>query len=532
MSPFLVVAAGVSLILFAVRFLRKGLIKWVGPSFDHRLASMMGTRAGAMLSGLAFGVMAPSSTTQSVLAANLVSNRKIAPENILSFLLWANMGITVTVQLISLKVSGLYPVPLVAGAALFMFSSSRIPRALGQCLFAFGLVFLAMALIGESSSTLVASGDMGEVVRILARHPVLLFVFAAISAFALQSSMAILGAFFAASHAGAFGLQALLPAVMGATVGIGITTLATCWSIPGPRRRLAASALALKLAVCAPMLVFLPEVSSAAAVLPVSPASQAAAFHAVLNLLIALLATSVGPALRGFFCPPTKTTPVVSLDYGVLGDPDLALACASRETLKMGESVRLMYGEVWRSPKPDHEFMGRTLHSVEEIEDEVSAYVSRMDWESMSPHQRELAFGLLNFATHLAVVADMLCNRLRPLAEKLASGEVDLAPPGRQDLDKVRDMVARRLDLSTAVLVSRDPEVAKSFLELGAEVKRETILALKRQYGGGFAASASDPSAFSSVVSILRRISGQLNTIGHTFSPSLLEAADENPGAT
>jgi phosphate:Na+ symporter len=372
---------------------------------------------------------------------------------------------------------------------------------------------------------------MGEVVRILARHPVLLFVFASVSAFALQSSMAILGAFFAASHAGAFGLQALLPAVMGATVGIGITTLATCWSVPGPRRRLAASALVLKLTVCAPLLLFLPEVSSVVSALPVSAASQAAAFHAVLNLLIALLATAVGPALRGFFSPPPPPSAVVSLDYAVLGDPDLALACASRETLKMGEAVRLMYGESWRSPKPEHEIMGRTLHSVEETEDEVSAYVSRMDWESMSPHQRELAFGILNFATHLAVVADMLCNRLRPLAGKLASGEVELAPPGHQDLEKIRDMVARRLDLSTAVLVSRDPEVAKSFLELGAEVKKETILALKRQYGGGFAASASDPSAFSSVVSILRRISGQLNTIGHTFSPSLLEAADENPGA-
>lgn len=525
MSPILVVASGVALILFAVRFLRKGLIKWVGPSFDQRLASMMRTRLGAMLSGLAFGVMAPSSTTQSVLAANLVSNKKIAPENILSFLLWANLGITVTVQLISLKVSGLYPIPLVVGAALFMFTRSRIPRALGQCLFAFGLVFLAMSLISESSSTLVASGDMAEMVKILSRHPALLFVFAAFAAFALQSSMAILGAFFAASHAGALALHALLPAVMGATVGIGITTVVTCWSIPGPRRRLATSALVLKLVVCVPMLVFLPEISSMAETLPVSPASQAAAFHALLNLIIALLATAVGPALRGFFSPPASAPTLVPLDYAVLSDPDLALACASRETLKMGEAVRLMYDEAWRAPKPDHDFLTRTLHSVEEAEDEVSAYVSRMDWDSMAPHQRELAFGLLNFATHLAVVADMLRNRLCPLVEKISSGDHEMPAPSRQDLARVREMVARRLDLSTAVLVSRAPEVAKSFLDLGALVKKETILTLKRQYGGGFSA-ASDPSSFAAVVSILRRISGQLNTIGHTFSPSLLEAAD------
>jgi phosphate:Na+ symporter len=487
---------------------------------------------GAILAGLVFGVLAPSSTTQSILAANLVSNRKIAPENTLAFLLWANLGITVTVQLISLKVSALYPVPVILGAALFMFSRSRIPRALGQCLFSFGVIFLAMSLIGSAAGTLVSTGDMGEVVRILSRHPILLFVFAALAAFVLQSSMAVLGAFFAASNAGAFDLHALLPAVMGATVGIGITTLVTCWAVPGPRRRLAAAALVMKMGICVPVLLLLPQVVVLVSALPLSPAPQAAAFHGALNLLIALLATAVGPLLRSFFGPEGKPSQPSPLDYAVLGDIDLALACASRETLKMGESVRQMYEEVWRAPSTAKDTLNRSLHSVEEVEDEVSAYVSRMDWESMSAHQRELAFGLLNFATHLAVVADMLCNRLRPLAEKLSAGELELGHLGHQDLDRIREMVSKRLDLSTAVLVSRDPEVAKSFLELGSSVKRETILALKRQYGGGFAASTPDPSAFSSMVSVLRRISGQLNTIGHTFSPSLLEAADTAPEAT
>lgn len=530
MSPLLIVVAGVALILFAVRFLRKGVIRWTGPSLDRRLASLMGTRVGAMLSGLAFGVMAPSSTTQSVLAANLVSNKKIAPENILSFLLWANLGITVTVQLISLKVSGLYPIPLIVGSALFMFAHARIPRALGQCLFSFGLVFLAMSLIGESSSKLVASGDMGEIVKILSRHPALLFIFAALSSFALQSSMAVLGAFFAASHAGAFGLSALLPAVMGATVGIGITTLVTCWSIPGPRRRLAAASLALKLTVCLPLLYLLPKVVFVVSLIPISPAPQSAIFHAILNLSIALLATAVSPALRKFFRPPIASPTRVPLDYAVLGNPDLALACASRETLKMGESVRLMYEEAWRANSLNPEMMPRALHSVEETEDEVSAYVSRMDWASMTSNQREIAFGLLNFATHLTVVADMLYHRLRPLAGKLLSGEAVLGASARLDLGNIKELVARRLDLSTAVLVSRDPEVARSFLDLGSTVKKETILALKRQYGAVGGLALPDPASFSSIVSILRRISGQLNTIGHTFSPSLLEAADDSPG--
>ncbi len=524
------VATGVALILFAVRYLRKGLIKWAGPSFDHRLAGMLGTRLGSTLAGLMFGLIAPSSTTQSALAANLVSNKKISPENILAFLLWANLGISATIQLISLKVSGLYPLPLTVGAALFLFSRHRIPRALGQCVFAFGLVFLAMSMISQAAAAVVSDGDMSQVLQILSRHPILLFVFAAIMAFALQSSMAILGAFFAVSYAGAIGLSSLLPAVMGATVGIGITTLVTCWSVPGPRRRLATVSLLLKILVCAPLLAFLPSVIALVSLLPVPSAPQAALFHAALNFTIAVLATMIGPHLRGFFSPPPPSATTAPLDYTVLRDTDLALACASRETLKMGERVRLMYESAWVTGPgaPSRENVVADMHAVEVAEEEVSAYVSRMDWKAMNPPQREIAFGVLNFASHLSVVADLISSRLRPMVERLAEGTSPLDASLLLDTGRIREMVARRLDMSTAVLASRDPEVAKTFLELGSSVKREAIMMLKKQYEDGETLPSNALPTFASMVSILRRISGQLNTIGHTFAPSLLEAAESS----
>lgn len=524
MQHLLEIAAGVSLMLFGVRFLRKGLIRWAGPSFDARLASMMSSRRGSIMAGLVFGILAPSSTTQSILAANLVKNRRISPENILSFLLWANLGITVTVQLISIRVGALYPLPLVLGTTLFMFGKTRVPKALGQCALAFGLVFLAMSLVGAASSSMMSDGDLSRIAEILTRHPGALFVFAAALAFALQSSMAVLGVFFAASYSGALGLAPLLAVVLGATVGIGITTMVTCWTLPPPAPRLAASSLILKLSVCLPVLLVLPSVASALSVVPLPPTSQSALFHAALNLSVALLATIVGPSLRTFYGPkPTPATPS-PLDYSVLAIPELALACASRETIKLGESVREMYEAAWH-PSPE---LHSRLHRVEEAEDEISAYVSRMDWSSMSPAQREIAFGILNFVSHLSVVSDMVCTRLGPCIAALetTSGQTDSV--ALEDLRLTREMVARRLDMSTAVLASRDPEVARAFLELGSAVKRETITALKRQYErGSHPQHPGTPSPYDAVA-ILRRISGQLNTIGHTFYTSLLESADSS----
>jgi len=492
------------------------------------MASLMGTRLGSILTGLVFGTVAPSSTTQSVLASQLVANKKIAPENILSFLLWANLGITLTVQLISLKVGALYPIPLSLGAALFMMGRGRIVRSCGQCLFAFGLIFLAMNLIGTSASQMASDRDVAALMEILTRHHAAMFVFAAVAAFATQSSLAVMGAFFAASYAGVVDLESLLPVVLGSTVGVGITTLAACWAMGGPARPLALSALILKISVCLPALMLLPQVSILTASLPFAPATQAAAFHAAVNLAVALLATAVGPLLRGVFqakSAPTSTP----LDYSLLSSPEMALACASRETLKMGETVRRMYELAWSSAG-DQEGSAH-FHSAEELEDEISSYVSRIDWGAMTPRQRELAFGVLNFVSHLSVVADMIWSQLRSQVSKVSNADRNLEGHTWQDLIRIREMVARRLDMSTAVLASRDPEVAKSFLELGNAVKRQTIVALKRHYERSSHSGISEPdSALSQAVSILRRISGQLNTIGHTFSPGMLESAEESSG--
>jgi phosphate:Na+ symporter len=502
------------------------MIRWAGPSLDSKMASLMGTRLGSILTGLIFGTLAPSSTTQSVLAAQLVGNQRIAPENILSFLLWANLGITLTVQLISLKVGALYPIPLIAGVTLFMLCRRRIPRSAGQCLFAFGLIFLAMNLIGDAASKMAADGDSATIMEILARHKIAMFIFAALAAVVTQSSLAVMGAFFAASYSGVVDLGGLLPVVLGATVGVGITTVAACWGMGGSARPLAISALALKISVCLPALLLLTQVTHVMSQVPVAQATQASLFHAMLNLTIALLATAIGPLLRSAF--QSKVSPAsLSLDYSLLASPELALACASRETLKMGETVRRLYELSWGSLGEREGASG--LHEVEEAEDSVSAYVSRMDWRTMTPRQRELAFGILNFVSHLAVVADMIWTQLRVQVEKLSDGEKNPENQNWGDLLKIREMVARRLDMSTAVLASRDPLVAKAFLDLGLEVKKGTILTLKRQYASLSQSPPPDPNySIASVVSVLRRVSGQLNTIGHTFSPGILESAEES----
>jgi phosphate:Na+ symporter len=538
MDPFVQIASGVALILFGVRFLRKGLIRWLGEGLDARFAGWMKNRLGAAASGFIFGTFAPSSTTQSILAVNLLKNKKIEPANVLSFLLWANAGITVTVQLISLKITSFYPLFLLMGVAGFQFSKNQRIRAIGQCLLSFGLIFLAMSTISSASAQLSSGGDFAEVMKIAGRHPWMMIFFVAICTFALQSSMAVMGITFALSSASLLPLPGVLSAVLGTSLGIGLTTLVAGWGDPRTRL-LAVSGLLIKGGILSIAALSLPTLENWTVMSSLPAQTAGAATHAILYVSTAavgtLLSPLLSPWLRKFDSEASFSDSAISLDPTLLSSPRLALACASREAVKMGDRVAGMYAQAWEAFENSSPALAKLcasgLPTVSRLEEEINSYVGALDWSEMPRAERELSFGIMNFASQLEGVADIVAKNIVATVVANKSRLAGISEEELSDLRKIRDMVGHRLNSSTAVLASRDPVLASAFLEEGEELKRFTIEVLKNTYQKmGFGHDHDATSAYLDLVRSLRRVSGQLNTIGHTFSPSSLQQADSGHG--
>src|SRR4051794_37989477 len=102
------IAGGVALILFGIRFLRKGLDRLLGHGLYLWLERLVQRPAKAAAAGFAFGTVAPSSTAQTLLTLQLLNAGKLSTESMLGFLLGANLGITVMVQLIAFRLFDYY----------------------------------------------------------------------------------------------------------------------------------------------------------------------------------------------------------------------------------------------------------------------------------------------------------------------------------------------------------------------------------------------------------------------------------------
>jgi phosphate:Na+ symporter len=525
------IAGGVALILFGIRFLRKGLDRLLGHGLHGWLERMARRPSKAAAAGFAFGAVAPSSTAQTLLTLQLLNAGKLSAESMLGFLLGANLGITVMVQLIAFRFFEYYAVFLVVGLVAFQFMKSENVRGAGQAVLAMGFIFLAMNLIGSAARSLTGDPDFETILGILEHHRVLLVIFAAVVTFVTQSSTATIGLALALGEAGAAGLGLVLPVVLGANLGIGLTSLAAGFST-WAGRRLAVANLLLKTTAIVGALAFSPWLETALAHSPGSLARQGANFHTAFNLAVVFVGVALAAPLGRLMHRAVKPTaaehsvkPLAShLDPAALASPVFALANAARETLRLADEVRSMLEGGWRAWRDHNADAARGVRRYDDRVDELNAsikrYLSQIPADAMTPRDSQLQFGLLNFSSQLEAIGDMIDKSICGPVLAHARNDVQLSADDATALDVLYHKVLRRFDTAISVLATRDRELARQFLREGDELKEWCITTQKQHYAR-FAAidphSIEPSTRFIDMLNVLRRISGQLNTIGHTF---------------
>lgn len=526
------IAGGVALMLFGIRFLRKGLERMFGHALHAWIERMSSNRWTAAVAGLAFGSVAPSSTAQTLLTMQLLNAGKLPAERMLVFLLGANVGITVMVQLIAFRLFDYNAIFLLVGAGGYLWARSETVRGAGQTLLALGFIFLAMGLISSAARGLANNNDFQALMVMFGSHPYLLVILAAGLTFSTQSSTAVIGLVIALANAGTCTITTVLPVVLGANLGLGLTSLAAGWATLAGKR-LATANLLLKCAVILPVLLALPTVVAWFEAMPGGVPRQAANAHTGFNLVVALLGAMLAGLVGRLVIRAVREQPKDSsigklpthLDPTALASPVFALANAARETLRMTEEIKGMLVSSWRGfnerdtalvlQVKDHD------NRVDELHAAIKHYLSQIPTEHMTLRDSQVQFGLLHFASQLETVGDIIdkgfCHQiLKQIADPLPISEQD-----KKDLAEMHHRTVQRLDMAILVLTTRDKPAAQRLLREGNELKSWCIDVQRSHYQrliGGDARTLEASTRYLDLINALRRISGQLNTIGHTFA--------------
>ncbi len=525
----------VALVVFGVRFLRKGLDRLFGARLVRWLGGQAQRPFRALLGGVAAGTVAPSTTAWSMVAVQMVRRQPIAPEPILAVLLGAHIGTTVMVQLLTLRLADYWGLLLALGVVGYQFFSRPAIRAVGQGVIGLGCIFLALQGIGKAAAILGTDADFQVFMRILDHYPLLVMLAAAGLGVTLQSSTAAIGLAIGAVSSGLLSTGMLLAWAIGANVGLGITTLAAGW--PSPEgRHLGLASLLGKMVVAILGLIFLPTLTLYTGLLPGSQESQIAWFHTFFNVIVAVVCFPFLHQLIRFSQSLSRSVqsngaeagvaskPTTHLDDKALVNPPLALAHATRELQEMADAALEMLRLSWQAQRDQSVWLAESVQrrddQIDEFNKRITAYLSRIG-EGLHPHEARWQFSLLEYANELEAMGDVLDRNICDTLRKQIDSGFHLTVQDSRDLDALYARTIERFEAASALLATHDPNQAAAFLlekepfaSWGRELQRAHHERLKAKPSSEALASSL---YFMDLVGSLRRIHSHACAIGYAF---------------
>ena len=291
---------GLGLFLFGMKQMGDGLERAAGDSLRRFLEILTRSRFLGLLVGLVFTMVVQSSSATTVMVVGFVRAGLMDLHQAAGVIFGANIGTTITAQLIALQVSDAAPVLLLAGGLLHCFCRRRFLQDLGGVLAGFGMLFLGLTLMGEAASKLRDMPEAADFLAVFARTPILGILAGLAVTAVIQSSSAGLLQLLAAQ--GVIGLDSAIFVVMGQNIGTTVTAILA--SAGGGKAARRAALLHLLFNVFGTVLFFalvrlLPVTAWIAALTPGNPMRQIANAHTLFNVCsVAALLPFLDPMVR------------------------------------------------------------------------------------------------------------------------------------------------------------------------------------------------------------------------------------------
>ena len=460
---------GTALLLYGVRLVGEGLQRAAGTRLRHVLSTLTGDRFRALLVGAGVTAVLQSSSATTVMLVGFTSAGLLTLRQTIGVILGADIGTTVTVQLLAFNLLGFAPLVVFLGWLVYT-SFGGTAKYVGQAVLGFGFLFLGMKLIADGTAPLKHSALFGDLFQALVAQPLILFLVATVFSAVVRSSAATLGIALSFAAAGLMNLDGAMPMIFGANVGTAATALVAAVGANAEARRVAAAHAIFKVVG---VLIFLPfSVAFAELVKHTTddPARQIANAHSLFNLLLALLFlpfTAVAADLFTRLIPERGRHQVgaMYLNPNVLDTPAVALGQATREVLRLGDTVlQSLRDTITVFERDDERLLKEIIRRddlIDRLEEDIKQYVVKLREQSLTEEQSQRESALLFTVVNLEEIGDVIEKDLMELAEKKLRGHYRFSGQGWAEIVELHRMVVENLELAISAVATQDRGIAE-----------------------------------------------------------------------
>lgn len=495
---------GLAMFLYGMNSMSDALQKAAGEKMKRILGfltknPLMGALAGALVTAVL-----QSSSATTVMVIGFVSAGLMSLPQAISVIFGANIGTTMTAQLMAFKISNyIYPIIFIGFIMNFVFKKEKI-RNVGMVIFSFGLLFEGIEVMGGVMKPLASSAIFVDLMGKVSEIPVLGVVLGAVMTLVVQSSsatIAVLQNF--ASQPGpdgihsVIGLAGAIPILFGDNIGTTITALLASIGQSKNAKRTAIAhstfnitGTILFMFLIRPLAAFVQWISPKGDELDII-SRQIANAHTTFNVactliwlpLIPVMVKIVKFIIRGEDKKNSEGFVAKYLDDKAMSQPAAAIYMAAKEISRLsvhaGKMIGAMKNAIEKRNITDIRDKYVDEHDkVKELQNIIVDFITKLiSSGNLTEKQAEQAAGLMVVSNNIERIADR-CDEVDGLYKKILDNGQLLSDAAIADLTACMDMTEKLFGESMNAIITGDSETPD---KVAADKKK--IRKLQRQAG-------------------------------------------------
>ena len=487
---------GLALFLFGMDQMADALKAVAGERMKLILAKLTTNRFMGAATGAFVTAIIQSSSVTTVLVVGFISAGLMSMAQSIGIIMGANIGTTITAQIVAFKVTKFALLMVAAGFGMLFFSKQEKIKQYGGMLMGLGLVFFGMSVMSDAMNPLRSYQPFLDLMAHMDNPLVGILVAAGFTAL-IQSSSATTGIVIVMATQGFITLEAGIALAFGANIGTCVTAMLA--AIGKPREAVRAAVVHVLFNVfgvllwvgliphLAEFVTWLspsrPELSGIDRLGAEAP-RQIANAHTVFNIMntfIFIGFTSQFARLVEKLVPDKPIEEILVtepkyLDEELLETPSLALDRVRLEIGHMGDRVREMLQGILTAIITGNRMM---LKNIARIDDDVDilhghivTYLGRISQKELTENQTRSLVNLMAAANDLENIGDTIETDLVYLGKEGIHAQVSISEETRAVLHKLHNVVSTTTELAIDAVMENDQQAAQEVIAMKADISQ------------------------------------------------------------
>lgn len=525
-SIFTGLLGGLGLFLYGMKLMGDGLENAAGEGLKTILEKLTSNKYIGVLVGAVVTAIIQSSSGTTVMIVSFVNAGLMNLSQAIGVIMGANIGTTITAQMVSLDLNKIAPLVIGVGAVILLVSKKKRTRDIASIAVGFGILFMGMDLMGSSMDPVAESQWFKDFILIVSDKSILGFLAGLGLTAIIQSSAGTTVILIALASTGSIDMRLAFPVILGCNIGTCVTALLSSLGTSRTAKKAAVMHLAFNTIGALIFFPFIkPFIGLIESITPGEVARQVANSHTIFNVVVTIILLPLSEylvKLVNFIMPgdgEIEKEGAIYLDKRLLETPVVANGQVLKETLRMAtkakENVALAMEAFTNSNMDSADKVYKNEKIINALEKDITDYLVELSQLDLPEEDIKLFSSTYHVINDIERIGDHAEN-IADLAVEKINKNIHLGSSAKDELTTIFDKTMKAMEIAIEsynnkkMMASTEIEQIEDEIdELEKQFRENNIKRLNEK-----SCSAASSVIFLDLLSNLERIGDHANNIG------------------